>query len=142
MRVARARVGRARELQGRGLVRRVNDGERVLVRVEANLATAVLNVGAAVDDALTLVDVAVVVHAAREGGRGRVAHVNHVQAAAARGRRAGACVHVGRAARVRLAPGDVEVAGLFVDGDGVGAAEVVVVRRLREGLRGGDAAQS
>src|SRR5215213_1065781 len=133
MRVAGARVGRARELQGRGLVRRVNDGERVLVRVEAYLATAVLLVGAAVDDALSLVDVAVVVHTAREGGRGGVARVNHVQAAAARGSRAGACVHVGRAVRVGLTPRYVEVARLLVNGDGVGAAEVVVVRGLAEG---------
>src|ERR1044071_143492 len=111
MRVAAAGVTRARDLVRRGLVRHVHDGERVLVGAEADFAPLVLRVGAAVDDALRLVRVAVLVHAAGEGGRGRGAHVHHVEPAAARGRRAGTGVHVGRAARVGPAAGDVEVAG-------------------------------
>src|SRR5205085_2811031 len=87
-----------------------------------------------------LVRVAVAVHAAGEGRGLRVAYVHDVEAAAdelAGAVRHGvaASVHAGRATGGGAAPGEIGVAGLLVDGEGVRAADVVVVRGLGEGLR-------
>ena len=57
-------VAGAAELLGVGLVRHVDDGQRVLVVVKADLAALELDVRPAVRDALVVVGVAVLVDAA------------------------------------------------------------------------------
>src|SRR5688572_11398865 len=52
-------VGGAGELPGQGTARDVDDGQGILVVVEADLLAAVLGLGTLVDDALGVVDVAI-----------------------------------------------------------------------------------
>lgn len=76
-------VGGARQLARHGAARDVDDGQGVLVEVEADLPALVSLLGAAVDDALGVVDVAVGGHAAGVLGPAGVGHVDHPQAGAA-----------------------------------------------------------
>src|SRR5688572_32973766 len=81
MRVRAAAVSRPRQLHLFELVGGIDDGERVLVRVEADLAATINGVWPGIDDALCLVRVAVQAEAAGRAWRSRRAHIDHVQPA-------------------------------------------------------------
>src|SRR5918999_5396050 len=87
VRVGRRVVARPRELDRRVLVGHVGDRHRVLVRVEADLATGEPLVGTAVVHALRVVRVAVLRHAPGELRILGLADVDHVRPAAAAGAR-------------------------------------------------------
>ena len=76
-------VGGAGQLPGHGAAVNVDDGEGILVEVEADLLALVLDLGATVDDALGIVDIAVGRNAASVLGALGVAHVDHPQAGTA-----------------------------------------------------------
>jgi len=111
-------VGRAGDDGGVDLVGHVHDGEGVLVEVEADLAAPVLCRGALVDDALGVVDVAVLGDAAGGGGLGGVGDVNDEHAA-----RAGGVAGVGAGA----AADGVDEVLLLVRDEVVGRAEAAEV---------------
>lgn len=83
VRVRCSLVRRARELFRARAIRNVDDGERVLVVVEANLTVLVLLVGAAVNDTLRVVDVAILADAACFLGTARIGNVEHPETSAA-----------------------------------------------------------
>lgn len=76
-------VGGAGELAGHGATADVNDGEGILVIVEADLLVLVGGHGTFVDDALSIMDVAVRGDAASILGAARVGYINHPEAATA-----------------------------------------------------------
>lgn len=88
--VACARVGLGGQRLGGGLAGYVDDVERVLVEVEADFFVGVTGVGALVDNALRVVDVAARRQAAGFDGRGGVGHVYHEETALATGGSGGA----------------------------------------------------
>lgn len=83
VRVRRAVVRRARELRRHRAPVDVDDRQGVLVVVEADLLALVRRLGAPVDDALRVVDVAVVGNAARVLRPLRVRDVDHPEAGTA-----------------------------------------------------------
>lgn len=104
-------VGDARHDSRLLLVGHIVDGEGVLVVAEADLVTLEVLVDAAVDDALGVVDVAVLACASEEGGFGGILDVHHDQAAV--GARA-ACIGGGA--------DNEDGVGLFVGDDVVGGS--------------------
>ena len=100
----------------------VHDRQRVLVVIEADLAPLVRLLGAAVDDALRVVDVAVLADAAGILRALGVRDVDHPEAAAA--------------LEVRLGADSDDEVGLLVRDDVVAGAEAVEVRRDIAGAEG------
>ena len=127
--IARSGVAGARQLLRAGLVAHVNDGQRVLVRGEADFVADEIRIGPVVVDALGVMGIAVRAETAGKGRHQRIVHVDHVQA------RAALLGALARADRIGKP-------GRFVDDDIVGTTEVAVPRILGEGRRRrGDRAQ-
>jgi hypothetical protein len=76
-------VGSAGDGDRHGAAGDINDGERILVVVEANLSALVLLLRTSVDHALCVVNVAIVRHAARVLGTCWVGDIDHPQSGAA-----------------------------------------------------------
>lgn len=108
---------------GERFVSQIVDGEGILVVAVADLTTKVLGVGATVDEALSVVNVAVLGSTSRAGDLGGVAHVEHVNTGSA-------SVVTG------LGTNDVGEVGLRVGKDVVDTTEGKVVPEGREVLVG------
>ena len=122
-------VGCAGQLGGHGAAVNVDNGEGILVVVEANLAALEITLGSVVDDALSVVGVAVVGNTAGVLGTGRVGDVNHPQTGAA----LEAVLGADGGNEVRLLVGDNVVAAaklgkvrrqVVADAEGLGALRV------------------